>query len=235
MNFFNLHNHFFYGNRVHILLVVLLTCVASNLHAEAHWIWEGHFSTRERKDLMNWIKHADSGITTLFGSLPYQYKVFFYHSNDGNGPCPWAHTRKYTDRESHFYVNTSYTLEKVKQDWTASHELSHLIFPYLGRKGMWFAEGIASYLQYQIMYANNTINWTQAVDKLHERFDKARSYKNFDQSSILELSSYGKDILNKKIFNMDSNYYIRLYWGGAAYFLHVDKNLYEKKKIRLCQ
>jgi hypothetical protein len=32
-------------------------------------------------------------------------------------------------------------------DWTAVHELSHLMHPYLGDRGTWLAEGLATYYQ----------------------------------------------------------------------------------------
>ena len=225
--------HSFSTKSTYLFVTFILICTSSESHARVQWIWKDTFSMHEQKELMNWITHAGHGMTALFGNLPYPYKVYFYHSNEGHGPCPWAHTRKYLDREVHFYVNTSYSLDTFKQDWTASHELSHLMFPYLGRKDMWFAEGIATYLQYQIMYANDTLNWNQVIDKIQQRLDKARSYKKFDKTSILELSSYSRDTSNKKYFEMDSNYYVRLYWGGAAYFLYVDEKLYKEKKIRL--
>ena len=201
-----------------ILLVLSTPALAS-----PYWNWNDDFSRDEKLHLTQWITQAELGIKRLFGSLPYSYRVHFHRMNDGRGPVPWAHTDKRNGRTVHFHVNTAYSWKTFGKDWTAPHELSHLMFPYLGQKGMWFAEGIASYLQYQIMYANHTITWEQGVNKLKERFQAAENYKSYDDMSIVNLS--------KIIYSTGA--FVRLYWGGAAYFLNVDKRLYDEKGIRL--
>jgi hypothetical protein len=45
------------------------------------------------------------------------------------------------------YVRKGASLEELRADWTAAHELSHLFHPYLGDDGRWLAEGLASYYQ----------------------------------------------------------------------------------------
>ena len=205
--------------------IVLLSIIifAAPLHANPTWNWQDKFSANEQQGLINWIEHAASGITALFGPLPYNYQVHLHRMQSGNGPCPWANTNKASGRTVHFHVNTTHSWETFKKDWTAPHELSHLMFPYLGKDGIWFAEGIASYLQYQIMYANHTISWSQGTAKLQERFARARNDRQYDDISIVELS----DIVH------DVGAYVRLYWGGAAYFLNVDHQLYLEKNLRL--
>jgi hypothetical protein len=142
-------------------ILLLLFAFAASLSTEAkpHWCYEDRFSGSEKENLQEWIQHAEEGLTALVGPLPYTYRVHFHRMNRGKGPTPWANTDKRRGRAVHFHVNTAYSWRTFQKDWTASHELSHLMFPYLGTRGKWFAEGLASYLQYQIMYANNTITW----------------------------------------------------------------------------
>ena len=204
--------------------VFLLSVIATRSYALPNWEWRGSFSELEKKKLISWIALNESGIERLFGPLPFTYNVYFHNSGGGNGPVPWAHTDKMNVPSVHFYVNsTQHSLAEFNRDWTASHELSHLLFPYLGRRGMWFAEGIASYLQYQIMFANGTISWQEVTSKLEERFKSVRRYKQYDHLSINEL--------NQIIFKTGN--FPRLYWSGAAYFLHVDKKLFDEKNVRL--
>lgn len=208
---------------MHRIILLSIIFLANQLAAAPNWEWEDNFSLSEQNGLINWIVHAENGITSLFGPLPYRYHVYFHRMHKGQGPCPWARTSKSSGRAVHFHVNTSHSWNEFKKDWTAPHELSHLMFPYLGENSMWFAEGIASYLQYQIMYANKTITWTQGTSKLQERFNRARMYKEYDNMSIVQLSKIVRE----------TGAYVRLYWGGAAYFLNVDKKLYEEKNLRL--
>lgn len=205
-----------------LFLLVIFT-VSLNIEASPHWRWEDRFSGTEKAHLQDWILHAEKGLTTLVGPLPYVYRVHFHRMTRGREPTPWAHTDKHRGRAVHFHVNTAYAWNTFKTDWTASHELSHLLFPYLGAGGMWFAEGLASYLQYQIMYANQTLTWKQAGNKLEERFRAGRGDRNFENMSIVNLSNMGSK----------RGAFVRLYWGGAAYFMNVDMALSEQKNIRL--
>lgn len=195
---------------------------ADQAHAATRWHWQDHFSKSEQHELINWIKQADQGVRSLFGALPYSYNVYFYRQ-EGSEPVPWAHTKKGATKSVHFYVNMNYSHHQFIKDWTASHELAHLLFPYIGSSSAWFAEGIASYLQYQIMYATNVINWQQGVNRLEERYQRARAYNSHDNISIVDLSKIVRQ----------TGAYVRLYWGGAAYFNYVDKRLAKEKGMRL--
>jgi hypothetical protein len=206
-----------------LIILIIFFSLNSIVSANPQWVWGDDFSDNEQQRLTEWIEHSISGLEKLYGKIPYQYKVYFYRKNDGSGPVPWANTDKRSIPSAHFHVNMKYSRNVLIKDWTAAHELSHLLFPYLGRSGMWFSEGLASYLQYQIMYANNTKSWDQVVYKLNERFDVATRSRQFDNISILELN----DIV------FQSGAFVRLYWSGAAYFLNVDKDLHDIKDSRL--
>jgi len=211
-----------YHDAMKRLILLLTICTTSYVQAIPDWRWESNFTPGETAGLKSWIMHAERGLTGLFGPLPYQYRVYFYRKTDANDPVPWAETWKQYGRDVHFHVDTSHSWQTFMEDWTAPHELSHLMFPYLGDSGRWFAEGIASYLQYQIMYANNTIDWPEGIARYKDRFRHARS-QGHEDISIVDLSR----IVGKH------GAYVRLYWGGAAYFMQADKRLYEERGMRL--
>jgi len=58
-----------------------------------------------------------------------------------------GHTRRSRRQSVHFYVDPQFSYDALRRDWTASHELSHLVLPYLGAEHIWFAEGFASDMQ----------------------------------------------------------------------------------------
>ena len=205
---------------------LLITVTASfNVEANPQWRWEDRFSSGDKAKLQGWILHAEQGLTRLFGSLPYTYRVHYYRRIRGSGPTPWAHTDKRYGRSVHFYVNTAYSLGDFNGDWTASHELSHLMFPYVGSNDRWFSEGLASFLQYQIMYANNTLSWNEAIDNLEERFQAASNESGHRNASIVELSNMSARSVSA----------VRLYWGGAAYFMMADKVLSDERNLRFTE
>ena len=203
------------------VLLILLSVYSAIAFGVSTWHWEDRFTARESDGLKRWITDVTDGMQTLVGPLPYRQDVHFHRSNRRGEPVPWANTDKRRGRAVHFHVDLSHGWDDFYGDWTASHELAHLMFPYVGSDGRWFAEGIASYLQYQIMYAGDAITWERATARLRERFHRAGSSPRRQYVSIVELSS---DVRGA---------YVRLYWGGAAYFLLVDQQLYETKGIRL--
>ena len=205
-----------------ILLVLMVWCGSlSIVEARPNWRWEHEFTTSEKERLTSWIRETEQGLVRLFGRLPYSYDVHFFRRFSWREPVPWANTSKSRGRAVRFHVDLRHSQSAFISDWTASHELAHLMFPYLGDSGRWFAEGIASYLQYQIMYANGVLTWDQAIRRYRERFSRANAASGHGRNlSIIELGR-------------TRGSFVRLYWGGGAFFLTADQLLYEETGQRL--
>lgn len=213
-------------NRCVLLLFAALSFVlySATLTANPRWHWEARFTSDQRQELTGWVDLAHTGMERLFGNLPYSFDVYFHTTWSGDKPVPWAHTRKsWKGRSVSFYVNPRHLDHEIDGNWTAYHELSHLMFPYLGKKGMWFAEGIASYLQYHVMYAAGELEWNEVIERYEGRFNAARGHERFDDYAIIDLREAG----------WVTGINVRLYWGGAAYFLEVDQQLHSKHGLRL--
>lgn len=98
---------------------------------------------------------------------------------------------------------------------TAPHELSHLLLPYVGRSHSRFAEGFASYMQYQVMQRMGVLEQAQVTALYRSRISAAEKAYNqpglsFDQASV--------ELLRQRQCST-------VYWGGAVYFLRVDQRL----------
>lgn len=202
------------------LLILLLPLLMAATPIEPHWHWESAFSAEERQGLQAWVRHSLAGLHQLVGRPRQPMHVHFRRSQRSHEPVPWANTWKSDAQRVFFHVDCSHDWDTFHADWTASHELVHLLFPYLGQDSRWFAEGIASYLQYQVMHASGVLSWDQAIQRYRGRFSAARA----DQSamSVVEQSR-----------QQGRGGYVRLYWGGAAYFLHADQALFEQTGLRL--
>jgi predicted metalloprotease with PDZ domain len=95
----------------------------------------------------------------------------------------------------------------------AVHELSHLMHPYLGDRGAWLAEGLATYYQNVLRARAGLLTPAQAWDRLYEGFQRGAK-------------DGGDDALEDIARNMHRTHaYQRVYWAGAAYWLTVDRDL----------
>lgn len=195
--------------------LLFLIVLAGAARADIHWYWQDDFDSAERAKLLAWVEHSRTGLSRLFGEIPLRFHVHFSRMSSHREPVPWAHTNKGGGASVYFHVDTRYSLAAFKSDWTAPHELAHLLLPYLGEDSRWFAEGIASYLQYPIMYASGTLSWDSATERYRERFERAANMRGYDRYSIVDLS--------RRTGRQSA--YVRFYWGGAAYFAHVDRRL----------
>ena len=97
-----------------LFLLVVFTA-SLNTEAKPHWRWEDRFSGSEKAALQDWVLHAEKGLTTLVGPLPYAYRVHFHRMTRGKGPTPWANTDKRRGRAVHYHVNTAYAWRTFKK------------------------------------------------------------------------------------------------------------------------
>jgi hypothetical protein len=104
-------------------------------------------------------------------------------------------------------------LQDYFDNWTLTHELIHLAHPYLGARGRWVSEGIATYYQYVLRARAGRISAREAWAELHAGFDRGRADRL--ALPLAEVSA-----------NLSRNHrYMRAYWSGAALALTADVRL----------
>ncbi len=128
---------------------------------------------------------------------------------------PWAHTDRYGGQGVEFYVNPAYPLSSFRQDWTAPHELSHLILPFVGHGNAWFAEGFASYMQYQVMETMGVLTGAAAMGRYRQHVERAAAHYPYPTQSFVDAAV---ELQHRHQFPV-------MYWGGAVYFLQVNQAL----------
>jgi len=154
------------------------------------------------------------------GPLPFTLHIYLHRYDGAREPVPWAQTQRSSAQGVHFYVNADFSARALRADWTAPHELSHLIIPYLGRQHAWFAEGFASYMQYQVMVAAGVITAQQAHEKYLQRFERAQGKYAMQDMPFSEAAPKLRD----------QRQYPTMYWGGAIYFWQVAQQLRAQDK-----
>jgi len=198
-----------------LLFLAMFQSLPVGASGTLEFVWEDRFSQRERARLTAWIEETTNAVESLVGPFPMPIRVHFYRRDGAGEPVPWAHTWRGHPQSVHFHVDPAYSMRAFRHDWTAPHEISHLILPYLGQRHAWFAEGFASFLQYPVMQAMGVLSADEAQQRLQRNLARARLDYRHHRTPFAraapELRREGR--------------YPTLYWGGSVYFLQVDTEL----------
>jgi len=112
-----------------------------------------------------------------------------------------------------FFIDAARPLKEFITDWTATHELSHSLLPFVVREQAWLSEGMATYYQYILMARDGRLTPQQAWTRILKGFKKGRagaSRKNLEQTAA--------DMSAMHSFH-------NVYWSGAAMMLRADVRL----------
>lgn len=202
---------------ISVLLAVLLAAIRPAA-AEIIWHWEDRFSEPERARLTRWITDTAADVEKLVAPYPFDVHISFYRAERGDSPVPWASTVRSRRQGVNFHVNPDRSLDEFFADWTAPHELSHLLIPWVGRSNAWFTEGFASYMQYQVMHAMRIIDDEQMMQRYRTKIGQAQ--QRYDLHDIPFVDAAPELVARRQ--------YPTMYWGGALYFLRVDHQLQQR-------
>lgn len=183
--------------------------------AGIEWHWDDDFTAEEQAKLTRWIGETISGVEAFVRPFPFDVHVTFVRAERGDGPVPWANTVRYGRQGIRFHVNPEHSLEAFLDDWTAAHELSHLLIPYLGKRHSWFAEGFASYMQFQVLHEMGVIDREEMQRRYRLRI--ARAEDSYDLHDIPFADAAPRLRARRE--------YRTMYWGGAVYFFRVQRRL----------
>nr|WP_256489391.1 hypothetical protein [Pleionea sp. CnH1-48] len=99
------------------------------------------------------------------------------------------------------------------EDWTAYHEFSHLLLPFIDLKDAWVSEGIASYYQYLVMARHGVVSEEQAFRRFWGGIK--RGFDNYHRTSGRPLSEVSKNVRRYGAHR-------RVYWTGALLWFQAD-------------
>lgn len=165
-------------------------------------------ATRTRM-LREWIAEAARASLGAYGRFPLEEATVRISEVDrrSDSPVPWGQTSRRGSVAVLLYVRKGASLEELRADWTAVHELSHLFHPYLGDDGRWLAEGLASYYQNVLRARSGSLGEEEVWRRLDAGF--GRGQREGSGLRLDELSPGRRGTM-------------RVYWAGAAYWLERD-------------
>jgi hypothetical protein len=165
--------------------------------------------------LQRWAAEAARATLTQTGRFPLDHARVRISQRPGRGgsPVPWGQTSRRGQVSVLLYVREDAGYGELRADWTAVHEFSHLFHPYLGNRGRWLAEGLASYYQNVLRARAGLLEPREAWRRLDGGFGRGRA-----ATTGVPLSELGRGRGGT----------MRVYWSGAAFWLEADIALRRK-------
>ena len=163
-------------------------------------------SSRKREEIAQWIEQAADAVSNIYGRFPVDdAQVIVAGIGKRSEAVPWGEVQRAGSASVHLFVDETRPIEEFKSDWTAVHELSHLLIPRVDYQDRWLSEGIASYYQNVARMDVAMLTPSEAWQKLNAGFNRGRIAQN---GSL-----------------RNSRSTMHTYWGGAAYYLLADLRL----------
>ncbi|MEP6938837.1 MAG: hypothetical protein ABI846_03670 [Rudaea sp.] len=177
----------------------------------------------QRATLHAWFDRISRAILSAYGRLPLaDVQVLMIPTQGrGNRGVLFGQSVRGQGNSLQLLVDASRPAADFDDDWMAVHELSHLMHPYLGDRGAWLAEGLATYYQNVLRARAGLLTAKQGWAELADGFGRG-SRNAFDET----LEDAAAHMHRTHAFQ-------RVYWAGAAYWLTVDDDLRRESVGRL--
>jgi hypothetical protein len=180
-----------------------------------HILFKDKFSAETRVLVELWLSEAGTAVSTLYGEFPFRdMNIDIRRSRRARSPVPWGMVERNNGTRVIFHIAPEFSLEDFRSDWTAAHELSHLLVPYTGNSGRWFGEGIASFMQNTLRARHTMIDEQTAWEKIYGGFLRGKEHADSTGATLREVSE-----------GRSRGGIMRIHWTGVAFFLNVDLRL----------
>jgi len=172
----------------------------------------GGINEQQQSKLLAWLGESGTAVAAVYGQFPRTApQILIVPIGSQNQVVPWAHVVRGGGVAAEFFVDESRPLDQLRNDWTATHELSHMLLPYVASRDRWLSEGLASYYQNILRARDGRLSEQQAWQRLHTGFERGRAATR--GNTLAEATRSGRHST------------MRVYWSGAAMMLQADTEL----------
>jgi len=165
--------------------------------------------------ITNWIADTANNIVRAYGRFPNpEARIVVVPAGRGRGDSPVRFGRVVRDggETIELMIDPTQPMQMFYENWTATHEFSHLMLPYLQSEQRWVSEGFAQYYQNVLLARAGRYTQRYAWQKLFDGLERGRD-------SVPELSP------NDAAARDERNSRMKIYWSGAALALLADVEL----------
>ena len=169
--------------------------------------------------IYEWLRRTANDVSLAYGRFPnpsLQVVVLpIEESRRSASAVPYGRVIRDGGEAIELFVDRDQPMEAFLDDWTATHEFSHLMLPYVAPAHRWVSEGFAQYYQNVLLARSGTYEPLDAWQKLYDGLERGRQ-------SRPELSP------NDATARGMRNGRMKIYWSGAAIALMADVTLRER-------
>lgn len=207
-------------------MIVLFMLLTLSVHAQAELIkfsdqsiqveYTAALNKQQRHETFVWLQQVADALRTVYGKWPKdRINIRVKTSDSKDSAVPWGEVTRGTPDEVLLVINPDAGFEQITSDWTAFHELSHLLIPYQGYGDLWFSEGLATYYQNIIQSRAGLMSEQTMWNKIASGFERGHQQNNL---STLDLEQISSDMRKYRNF-------MRVHWSGVHYWLSADIKL----------
>lgn len=191
---------------------MLLVSASGAVADQYQYVGLEKFAIQDQQKISQWLEVTKVATEKTIGKYPFPVELHIA-ARQAKEPVPWANTSRDQTQAIYFYVDTRFSQQEFIDDWTSYHELSHLALPFLGSKNRWFAEGFASFMQYQIMNKAGVLKKSVAQSYHYKLSPHLAKYQN-DASAMDTIYT----LFRKRQYKAG-------YWASAWFFILADQQL----------
>jgi len=174
----------------------------------------------DNDSIVRWIDATATDVSLAYGRFPNpspQVVVIPVGGSRRNSrsAVPFGRVIRDGGETVELQVDQTQPLENLLSDWTATHEFSHLMLPYVDRRHRWISEGFAQYYQNVLLTRSGAYDDLYAWQKIYAGLERGRQ-------SRPDLSPNGAAAGGARSGLM------KVYWTGAAIALLADVQLRER-------
>lgn len=183
----------------------------------------GEPDAQKRARLLGWLQRVAKAALSAYGHLALpDVQVLVLPVGAQSQAVVFGQSTRGQGNALTLFVDPAQSEAAFDHDWVAVHELSHLFHPYLGDRGSWLAEGLATYYQNVLRARAGLLTPEQAWEQLDDGFTRGRR------------ATHGDSTLEESAAQMGERHdFQRIYWSGTAYWLGVDVELRRASRNRL--
>lgn len=168
--------------------------------------------------VFDWIKVTATDVSLAYGRFPNpspQVIVVPTGSGGSASPVPFGRVARDGGESVELFIDPAQPLTEFFGDWTATHEFSHLMLPYLEGGYRWISEGFAQYYQNVLLSRSGAYDEQEAWQKLYAGYERGRN----SRPEMSPNEAAASDVRSARM---------KVYWSGAALALMADVTLRER-------